>query len=174
MTRTCTARACLRNCVWPVSKRGVWPCAAALGAVCVLALATHSELKPLPESLQPIGEIRKPRLMTRDGQPMTITYVNEWNVHDRVPLYEVSLLLQQAFILAEDQRYYSHHGVDWMARAARAVAERPGRAAGTWRQHHQRAGDPHASYTHAHPLVALARMHRGEEAGAALFKIRDP
>lgn len=47
---------------------------------------------------------------------MTITYVNEWNVHDRVPLYEVPLLLQQAFILAEDQRYYSYHGVDWMAR----------------------------------------------------------
>lgn len=86
------------------------------GTACILALATDMELEPLPESLDPSGEIRKPRLMARDGQPMTITYVNAWNIHDRAPLHDIPLLLQQAFILAEDQRYYRHRGVDWMAR----------------------------------------------------------
>ena len=40
--------------------------------------------------------------MDRRGLPLSITFQNPWNVHDYVPLHEIPLFLQQAFIAAED------------------------------------------------------------------------
>ena len=50
-------------------------------------------------------------------------------MHDIVPLHDLPLFLQQAFITAEDKHFYEHSGVDWPARvrAHRADARCPGR-----------------------------------------------
>jgi penicillin-binding protein 1C len=55
-------------------------------------------------------------VVDRRGLPLSITFQNPWNVHDYVPLYDIPLFLQQAFIAAEDQRFDRHKGVDWPAR----------------------------------------------------------
>jgi penicillin-binding protein 1C len=49
---------------------------------------------------------------------LSYTLENTWNSTDRVPVTAVPLLLQRAFIVAEDQHFYEHHGVDWPARFA--------------------------------------------------------
>ena len=45
-----------------------------------------------------------------------MTYENDWNLHDLVALEAMPLLLRQAFVMAEDHRFYAHHGPDWSAR----------------------------------------------------------
>ena len=49
--------------------------------------------------------------------PLSVSFQNPWNVHDITPLHHIPAFLQQAFIQAEDQRFYRHGGVDWRARA---------------------------------------------------------
>jgi len=80
-----------------------------------LASATLSALQPLPD-LSAAGRIVKPQLLDRRGRPITVTYQNQWNLHDTVELHEVPFFLQTAVVLSEDRRYYSHRGVDWLAR----------------------------------------------------------
>jgi penicillin-binding protein 1C len=86
-----------------------------LGAI--LAVATLLCLEPTPVSLLPAEEeIASPRYLDRNGAVLSVTYENRWNLHDRVSLHEMPDLLKRAFIAAEDQRFYRHHGVDWLAR----------------------------------------------------------
>lgn len=90
-----------------------------LVVVIVLALATVQALQPLPSELPPQRDaVRKAQLTDRHGLPLTITYENDWNIHDWLPLGQMPLLLQRAFIEAEDRRFTSHAGVDWRARLA--------------------------------------------------------
>jgi penicillin-binding protein 1C len=87
-------------------------------AVCVLVLGgkTAGDLLPLPDSLVPAdSEIRKPQFLDRNGTPLSVTYQNRWSLQT-VPLHQIPVLLQQAFIESEDRRFYSHVGVDWSAR----------------------------------------------------------
>lgn len=86
-------------------------------AVCALAFKTRSDLKPLPDSLKlGASDVRKVQILDRSGIPLTITYQNRWNIHDYVALHDIPHLLRQAFIHAEDKRFYSHGGLDWIAR----------------------------------------------------------
>lgn len=83
----------------------------------ILFAATLNALHPAPESLTALlAQSDKIRLLDRQGEPLSITYQNAWNVHDCVALYEVPAFLQTAFIQAEDRRFYQHHGQDWQAR----------------------------------------------------------
>jgi penicillin-binding protein 1C len=77
---------------------------------------THS-LQPLPESLKALLAGGKLQIRDRFGKPLSFTYANEWNLSDYRPLHTIPPLLQQAFISAEDKRFYQHYGVDWRARA---------------------------------------------------------
>jgi penicillin-binding protein 1C len=82
-----------------------------------LAIKTYSELRPFPEDLNfSVMNARKVQILDRHSQPLTVTYQNEWNLHDYLPLHKIPLALQQIFILAEDQHFYQHYGVDWLAR----------------------------------------------------------
>ncbi|MDA8140511.1 MAG: transglycosylase domain-containing protein [Desulfobacteraceae bacterium] len=113
----------------------IWPFLSLMAlSTAMLSILTFACLQPLPD-LTSTGPIAKPQLLDRNGRPITITYQNQWNLHDQVPLREVPALLQTAFILSEDQRFYSHHGVDWLARlnAVRQnlLALRPTRGAST-------------------------------------------
>jgi penicillin-binding protein 1C len=85
----------------------------------ILALAwkTSSDLLPVPQSLVPdASSISRIHILDRNHIPLNITYQNQWNTHDYVPLYEIPEFLQQIFIISEDKRFNSHSGVDWLAR----------------------------------------------------------
>ena len=83
----------------------------------VLTVATQRAMRPLPDDLRAVvNQINKPQLLDRDGRPLTVTFQNQWNVHQQVRLEQIPHVLQQAFILAEDKRYYQHTGIDWTAR----------------------------------------------------------
>jgi penicillin-binding protein 1C len=83
----------------------------------MLAWATWQALRPFPDSLDfDAGAVRKVQILDRHSNPLTVTYQNDWNLHDFVPLHEIPALLRTAFIAAEDKRFYRHYGMDWRAR----------------------------------------------------------
>lgn len=90
----------------------------AVAAACLLVLtfATAWQLKPVPKLAAVTGDAAKAQLLDRHGRPLTVTYRNRWNRHNRVALYEVPPLLQNAFIISEDKRFFRHGGVDRRAR----------------------------------------------------------
>ena len=63
------------------------------------------------------------QILDRNNKPLTFSYQTRWNTHDNIALHEIPESFQQAFILAEDKRFFEHHGVDWQARAS-ALSER--------------------------------------------------
>ena len=63
----------------------------------------------------PIPAVRS-QLIDRHGTPLNTTQVNDWNLHDTIALYQVPQFLLNAFIQAEDQRFFQHPGQDWAAR----------------------------------------------------------
>lgn len=83
----------------------------------LLALATWLGLRPLPNRLAPDeNDIRRVQVRDRRGIPLSVTYENDWNLADSVPLEAIPPLLRTAFVMAEDQHFYTHSGVDWRAR----------------------------------------------------------
>src|SRR5450631_4093079 len=102
-----------RRRVW----RAVLGCV--LAAATLLAAATWASLRDFPEDLNALsGTAVKSQVLARDGTPLSYTLENAWNTTDGVPLAAVPSLLQTAFVVAEDQHFYQHHGVDWPARGA--------------------------------------------------------
>ena len=63
------------------------------------------------------SSFQKTQILDRNGIPLNISYQNRWNLYDIKPLYQMPPLLKKAFVIAEDKRFYTHHGVDWLARA---------------------------------------------------------
>jgi penicillin-binding protein 1C len=91
-------------------------CAAAC-AVTILAWATQRSILEFPDNPLALADSAvKSQVLARDGTPLSYTLENGWNMTDTVPLAAVPKLLQRAFIMAEDQHFYEHHGVDWPAR----------------------------------------------------------
>ena len=79
--------------------------------------ATFVSLEEPPDSLRGLLEgDHKSQFLDRNGVPLSVTYQNRWNVHNYVPLTEIPKFVKDVFILSEDQRFYSHHGIDWIAR----------------------------------------------------------
>jgi penicillin-binding protein 1C len=86
-------------------------------SIVVVTSLTLRDMRPMPSDLSKLTTASiKPQLLDRYDQPLTITYQNHWNAHDVTPLYRTPDFLQQAFILAEDKRFYQHSGIDWLAR----------------------------------------------------------
>ncbi|MFH1983705.1 MAG: transglycosylase domain-containing protein [Pseudomonadota bacterium] len=84
------------------------------GAVLVGA-ATFAGLAPLSD-LATTGVVIKPQLLDRHGRPITVTYENRWNLNDQVAFHQIPALLRNAFVFSEDRRFFTHGGVDWLAR----------------------------------------------------------
>jgi penicillin-binding protein 1C len=80
--------------------------------------ALTCSFQPLPQSLESIHEVKE-RQQVRDrfGRPLSFNFSGEWNHSDIRALHEIPPSLQRAFIVAEDRRFFEHHGVDWRARA---------------------------------------------------------
>lgn len=86
-------------------------------AASLFAWRTCHDLRPFSGSLvADMFAVRKAQYVDRSGLPLSVTYQNDWNIHQQVPLHEIPPLLQQAFLDSEDQRFHEHHGVDWAAR----------------------------------------------------------
>jgi penicillin-binding protein 1C len=82
-----------------------------------LVWKSNTDLLPLPDVLSADGsEVHKVQVTDRNYLPLTVTYRNRWNLHDHIPLHDIPQFLQQAFVISEDQRFYRHKGVDWLAR----------------------------------------------------------
>ena len=62
------------------------------------------------------------QLLDRNGIPLTLSYQNALNSNDIIALHQIPQTLTQAFIAAEDKRFFTHHGIDWQARIS-AVAQ---------------------------------------------------
>ena len=100
----------------------------ALGALAAaataLGLATRAALAPLPGSLDAVvladAAVQGARLVDRRGEPLNLSF-SGWNVHDRAELHAIPAFLREAFVTAEDKRFYEHGGPDWRARAAALV-----------------------------------------------------
>jgi penicillin-binding protein 1C len=92
---------------------------ATLGA---LLIAGHFALKlvPIPPALlrPPIQSIA---LLDRNGIPLRETRVAERFSHE-LALDEVPRRVIDAVLAAEDKRFYSHHGIDWLATSRAIVA----------------------------------------------------
>jgi penicillin-binding protein 1C len=104
------------------SMRGirVWwvPIVASLGGGLLLfTLCVFSSLRPLPDTLAPHATATKKRqVVDRNGETLSYTFSTGWNLSDLRPLFAMPILMQHAFIEAEDRRFYQHRGVDWRAR----------------------------------------------------------
>lgn len=86
-------------------------------AVTVFHITAMNKIKLLPESLTwLLDEVRKPQLKDREGRSITVTYANRWNSGSYVPLHQMPEIIKTLFIVSEDKRFYSHTGVDWLAR----------------------------------------------------------
>jgi penicillin-binding protein 1C len=78
---------------------------------------TLFDLAPVPKTLSVTETtVRKHQVLDRHDNPLTITYQNDWNLHDIRPLHRIPEILQKIFILSEDKRFYEHQGADWSAR----------------------------------------------------------
>jgi len=86
----------------------------------LLVWQTARDLLPPPNSLSVIGQspVRKMQILDRQAVPLTMTYQNDWNLYDIVPLHEIPVLLQKILVVAEDKHFFEHGGVDWLARGA--------------------------------------------------------
>ncbi len=101
-----------------------WLIVAAIGATAVLAftLASWRALPPLPATLF-MGPGSEPSLpathvVAADGTPLNLSFEGRFNHADVLPASAMPLLLREAFVAAEDHRYWQHGGVDWRARFA--------------------------------------------------------
>ena len=93
---------------------------ALLGATAGLAYMTWLSLEEPPSLAQAAsfgGKSRRPLVLDRFGQPIRVTFQNQWNFHEQKLLHDVPALLREAVVFEEDHRFYDHAGVDWLARA---------------------------------------------------------
>jgi penicillin-binding protein 1C len=86
-------------------------------AIAAFVWKTYADLLPMPDTLVPdFSNVGRIRILDRNNIPLTMTYRNRWNTFDYIPLHEIPEFLQQVFIVSEDKRFYTHEGVDWLAR----------------------------------------------------------
>jgi penicillin-binding protein 1C len=151
----------------------IWIARAALSLVAALgalAVCTLAAMRPLPASLGPDpAAVNQPQFLDHSGRPLSVTYQNQWNVYDCVPLHAIPPLVQQAFIFSEDKRFFDHGGADWLARFQAVVqnlrARRVVRGAST-------ISEQVVRMLHPRPRTLWARWVEGIE--ASLLERRFP
>ena len=89
-------------------------------ACIVLAFLTLQQVRPIAGTLKTVlAQSQRIQIQDRFGTPLAIrgaSMETRWNTHDHSALHEVPSLILDAFILAEDKRFYQHTGIDWLAR----------------------------------------------------------
>jgi penicillin-binding protein 1C len=93
-----------------------------LTAAALLSVSTVSNLKPVPDTFQSVlASDHHMQVLDRTGEPLNITYQNNWNIHDVRALHDIPEFLKSAFVTSEDKRFYGHNGPDWRARSSALV-----------------------------------------------------
>jgi penicillin-binding protein 1C len=105
----------------PVKKSYIKRFTYCLTGAALLALGTATFLAfqpPVPAFRQVQRNRDSLQLLDRQGSPLTLSYAGAWNLDDQRALHTIPALLQQAFIASEDKRFFTHGGVDWLARGS--------------------------------------------------------
>ncbi len=78
---------------------------------------TIINLSKLPSNLN-VGSFESSRiqLIDRNGKVLSTVYDESLNLEDNLKLYEIPEFFKSAFIISEDKRFYSHYGVDVLAK----------------------------------------------------------
>lgn len=83
----------------------------------VIYTATLNSLRPFPDTLNLSAD--NPALqnfLDRRGRSLSVAFNDERNVSDQIALHRIPSFLRHAFVASEDRRFFSHSGVDWLAR----------------------------------------------------------
>lgn len=86
-----------------------------------VAIATQQSLMRLPDALGVPVQLDASggrQFVAADGTPLNIDLEGPFNQTRVLPLAQMPGLLRQAFVSAEDHRYWEHAGADWRARLA--------------------------------------------------------
>jgi len=79
--------------------------------------ASVAALRPVPSSFAAItAHVSRAQITDRHGRALNATYANDWNLHEVARLHEMPERVVNAFLEAEDQRFFEHGGPDWLAR----------------------------------------------------------
>ena len=90
----------------------------AVGSI-ALAGGTLSSIRTVPSDFESVvGSVDRSQISDRSGIRLNETFINLWNSTDIVGVHEVPDLLVDAFVYAEDRRFFAHGGQDWLARVA--------------------------------------------------------
>jgi penicillin-binding protein 1C len=85
--------------------------------IILVTTVTFNSLQPVPDNLFSFqNQFKKNIYVDRNNIKLNITYANKWNTHDVVNLFDIPDFMQQAMIAAEDKRFNTHNGIDWLAR----------------------------------------------------------
>ncbi len=86
-------------------------------SLCLLVVWTLGGMRPVVADFNRArAQSESQRLLARDGEPLSATYLTRWNASDLIALHEIPPFLRESFLLAEDKRFYTHRGIDWRAR----------------------------------------------------------
>jgi penicillin-binding protein 1C len=132
-------------------------------ALATLFVATLRSVRALPDSLPgTAGADERCPVVDRDGRVLSFTHATAWNAHDVVPLHAIPPLVRDAFLAAEDRRYFDHAGTDWRARIAATLQNlRVGRSA----RGASTITEQVVKMLHPRPRTAWSRWIEGIEAG---------
>lgn len=81
----------------------------------MLFIATKRAMGPPLTSLE-TSVFLTPKVTDRNFIPLTVTYENKWNLYDTIPIQNMPDLIIKAFTASEDNRFFQHNGIDWLAR----------------------------------------------------------
>ena len=94
-----------------------------VGFLVLLVGSTFFSINPPPERFQDlIVSTQKSLVLDQNYTPLLTTYEGKWNEHQIISLQDIPPIVQKAFITAEDKRFYSHFGIDWLARLSAIVS----------------------------------------------------
>jgi penicillin-binding protein 1C len=72
-------------------------------------------LLPFPALQEFMAQEYSCRIYDRRGELIQVTALNGGGRREFTPIKEIPIEIQHAFLAQEDRRFYSHHGVDWLA-----------------------------------------------------------
>jgi penicillin-binding protein 1C len=98
-----------------VKRRTRWAAGAALAALAAGIVARAWIAWPLPRGVAAPDPVPRLEVEDRGGLPLRATRATDGSRGGWTPLAQVDPRLIQAFLAAEDHRYFSHHGVDGRA-----------------------------------------------------------
>lgn len=83
--------------------------------VFLFAFPLAFRLLPFPALQEFMAQEYSCRIYDRRGELIQVTALSGGGRREFTPIKEIPKEIQQAFLAQEDRRFYSHHGVDWLA-----------------------------------------------------------